>query len=68
MFAISDNEEGQLIAVETPHYSKVSDQIDVALSQGGVIILVMDIQDVEALGIDPASIQIDGEEQSAPPA
>ncbi len=60
MFAVVKGENGY-VAKETPHYSKISDDIDVKLSQNQPVILVLNVEDVAALGIDPATVAMDGE-------
>lgn len=60
MFAIVKT-EGGYVAKETPHYSKLESDIDVQLSQNQPVILVLALEDVAAIGIDPASVTMDGE-------
>ena len=60
MFAVAKTDQGW-VAKETPHYSKLSDDIDIQLSQGAPVVLVMDLAQLEALGIDPAEVTMDGE-------
>lgn len=70
MFAIIKTEDGSFVAKEAPHYSKMESDIDVKLSQNQPVILALNLEDVAAIGIDPATITMDGEptiKKEAPP-
>lgn len=60
MFAIIKTDDG-FVAKEAPHYSNISDDIDVKLSQNTAVILVLAVEDVATLGIDPETVMMDGE-------